>query len=252
MTKSTLKLRENIPISQLTTMRLGGNARWVAEASNQDHIRAAYKFAHEQNLPVFILGGGSNLIGRDEGFEGLIIQNKTTGIEIIAETDQTATIRGASGEVLDNFIEFCTDRQLSCIEAMSGIPGTLGATPVQNVGAYGQEISDVLESVEVYDSAQDAFISLEVSELQMGYRSTVFNDPKKTQALLQKIDKRANIDPTTTNSADFVNWLTVNKAGEINLNVLKSTLKKAKPSLVSVMLANNETGTTQDVKQIIW
>ncbi len=183
MIKNDLKLRENVPISELTTMRLGGVARWVAEVKSKEDVRTAYQFAREKKLPVFILGGGSNVIGRDEGFKGLVILDRLRGVEVVLETASEVTLQAAGGEVLDDFIDFCAGRGLSGMEAMSGIPGTIGAAPVQNVGAYGQEIKDVLISAEIYDPSFGKFFKIPASEMQMGYRHTLFNSTEKGRKL---------------------------------------------------------------------
>lgn len=173
-----LVTQENIPISSLTTMRLGGKARYVISIQNLQDIKDAYAFAKEKNLPTFVLGQGANTIGRDEGFNGVILLNQLKGIEIVSKTSDEVVIRAMGGEIWDGLVEFTTERGYSGIEAMSKIPGTVGAAPVQNIGAYGQEIKNVLESVEVYDTKNDELIVLGIEDLKMDYRSTIFNSGK--------------------------------------------------------------------------
>lgn len=170
-----MQIRENVPISELTTMRLGGPARHVVSAETPDDIKQAYNFAAEKQLPVWIMGGGANTIGHDAGFPGVIILNQIKGIEILQQTDDTLILKGMGGEIWDDFVKYACDLGYSGIEAMSKIPGTLGAAPVQNIGAYGQDIATVLESVEVYDTITHEFLTLLKSELQMSYRHTRFN-----------------------------------------------------------------------------
>jgi len=169
-------IRENVPISELTTMRLGGKARFVIEISELSDIPEAYKFAAEKKLPTFVLGGGANTIGKDEGFDGVILLNRLKGIEVISETSDEVVIRAMGGEEWDDFVKYTCERGYSGIECLSKIPGTVGAAPVQNIGAYGQDISQVLESVEVYDRETHELIVLGANELKMGYRSTIFNN----------------------------------------------------------------------------
>lgn len=166
-----MTIQENIPISTLTTMRLGGNARYVIDIEIPEDVKLAYDFASEKSLPVYILGGGSNIIGRDEGFDGVILVNKLKGKESL----ENGRFKGYGGENFDEFIAFTVENGFSGMEAMSGVPGTLGAAPVQNVGAYGQEMSQIMESVEVYDTKDKIIKSIITPEMKLGYRSSIFN-----------------------------------------------------------------------------
>ena len=164
-------IRENIEIKKLTTMRLGGLARYVIELETVNDVKEAYLFAKEHHLPVFILGSGSNVIGKDEGFNGVILLNRIKGIRFINDL----TIEAMGGELLDHLVAFSTQHQLSGIEALSAIPGTVGAAPVQNVGAYGQEIAQVLESVYAFDMKEEKFITIRKEDMDLGYRHSIFN-----------------------------------------------------------------------------
>lgn len=170
-----MKIREKVNLKDLTTMRLGGEARYVVEVASLPEVREAYQFAKAEKLPVFVLGGGANSLGRDEGFLGVIILNRLKGIEVEDETADEVLVRGMGGEIWDDFVDFCCERDYSGIELLSGIPGTVGAAPVQNIGAYGQEISQVIDHVDAYDSLKDELVSIGRDEMQMGYRSTLFN-----------------------------------------------------------------------------
>lgn len=168
-------IRENVPIAALTTMRLGGPAKFVLEVRNNDDVVAAYDFAKERNLSTWVMGGGANTIGLDAGFEGAILLNRASGIEVISEDDTELTIKCQGGEIWDNVVRFACERGHSGIEAMSLIPGTAGAAPVQNIGAYGQEVSQVIVNVDTYDTKTRQFVTLEKSEMDLGYRHTRFN-----------------------------------------------------------------------------
>lgn len=195
-----MKIFENVPISSLTTMRLGGPARYIVEIEKVEDVAEAYRFAKEKNLKTFILGGGANTIGRDEGFDGVILLNKIKGIKMINESEEEAIICGMSGEVWDNFVEYTVDKNLSGIEALAKIPGTLGAAPVQNIGAYGQEIAQVLENVEVYDSLTGEIIRLEKNDLNFAYRKSIFNNGESAGkyfviAVTVKLKKKTQLVP---------------------------------------------------------
>jgi len=174
-----MEIKEGILISDLTTMRLGGPALYAVEIHSAEECIEAYEFAAARKLPVYVLGGGSNVIGRDAGFAGVLLLNKLAGIEIIAESDDEIVIKAASGEDLDVFAAFAVDRNWSGIEALSAIPGSVGGAVMQNAGAYGQEISDVLDSVEVYDTHTQSFEVLKRSQLDLSYRHSIFNSSAK-------------------------------------------------------------------------
>lgn len=212
-----MKISENVPIAELTTMRLGGVARYVVEIERPEDIAAAYNFARERNLPTWIMGEGANTIGRDEGFSGVIILNRLKGIfveqdgrlinvENLDDGDfgEEITLIGMGGENWDDFVEFAARKGYTGIEAMSMIPGTVGAAPVQNIGAYGQDLAGVIESVEAYDTELGEIITLEPSEMRMGYRTTRFNtgeDAGRFLIISVKVKlKRGELKPPFYNS----------------------------------------------------
>lgn len=169
-----MKLKQNISLATYSTMRLGGTARYVIDVTSTDVLLEALRFAKEQNLPVRMIGGGSNIIWRDEGFDGVLLVNNITLFEKILEDDQSATYKVGAGEVLDDIIARTTKFGLSGIETLSLIPGSVGATPVQNVEAYGQEISQTLVELEAYDSQTGEFTTLKNEECDFSYRSSRF------------------------------------------------------------------------------
>lgn len=183
-----MKLRENVPISTMTTMRLGGAARFVLEVETLEDIPAAYSFASERNLPVWIMGSGANTISCDEGFEGVVILNKLKGLSVKTPNDlvdvrkmgsddfgDEIILHGMGGEIWDDVVEFACKHGYTGIEALSKIPGTLGAAPVQNIGAYGQDVAQVLERVEAFDTVTQKFVTIEKADMGLGYRRSRFN-----------------------------------------------------------------------------
>lgn len=165
-----MKVKENVLISELTTMRIGGAARYVLEIEKPEEVPEAYDFAKIYLLPTFILGGGANTIGHDGGFKGAILMNKMRGITL----DGTK-IRAMGGEVWDDVVAFACEHELTGIEALSKIPGTMGAAPVQNIGAYGQDIAAVFESAEVYDTEEKIFKTLTKRDMNFSYRKSILN-----------------------------------------------------------------------------
>jgi UDP-N-acetylmuramate dehydrogenase len=168
-------------------MRLGGAARYVVEVSSPEDVAEAYQFASEKGLPVFVLGGGSNTIGRDEGYDGVILQNKLSGIEVLKETDDDIILRVGSGEVLDDLCDFTSKRGFTGIEAISGIPGTVGGAVYQNSGAYGQDLSQVLTEVSVYDSHEQKFINLSRDDLGLSYRQSFLKQAEANRYLVVSV-----------------------------------------------------------------
>ena len=163
-------------------MRLGGPARYVVEIEKPEEIHDAYEFAKQYQLPTFVLGYGANTLAHDEGFNGVIIINRMRGI-----TEQNGKIKAMGGEFWDSVVEYACDKNYTGIEAMSKIPGLAGAAPVQNIGAYGQDISATLIEVEAYDSTTNSVVTLSNKELQFSYRQSIFNTTAKNRFFIISI-----------------------------------------------------------------
>lgn len=168
-------------------MKLGGNARFMTEVRTPEEVQEVCRNAASQNLPIFILGGGSNVIVRDEGYNGIVVRNRIPGFEILADEPGTTTLKIGAGENWDGVVKRTVEMNLSGIEAMSAIPGTAGAAPVQNVGAYGQEIADSLVSLEAYDRQTDRFIVLESTDCGFSYRNSIFRSTEAGRYVILSI-----------------------------------------------------------------
>ena len=155
-------------------MRLGGIARYLVDIKSSDEAVEAMAWAKERNLPILTIGRGSNIVWRDEGFNGLIIVNKIPGREIVQEDDSSATLSLGAGENWDEMVAWSVEQNLSGLEFLSLIPGTVGGAPVQNVGAYGGELSTMLLEVQAYDSKENCFIGLMPESCGFGYRTSRF------------------------------------------------------------------------------
>lgn len=182
-----MEVHTNIPLKNFTTMKLGGPARFMVEARTPEEVKTVYDNAASKNLSIFILGCGSNVIARDEGFAGIVIRVRIPGFEMIADDINTTTIKIGAGENWDSVVKRTVDMHLSGIEAMSWIPGTAGAAPVQNVGAYGQEIADTLVSLEAYDSQTKSFVILQNSACGFAYRDSIFRSDQKGRYIITSI-----------------------------------------------------------------
>jgi UDP-N-acetylmuramate dehydrogenase len=174
-----MKFAENVSLAKYSTMRLGGQARFLCEAKSTQDVQQAYAWAQSQSLPVIMIGRGSNIVWRDEGFGGLVIVNKIMGREVISEDSHNATVKFYSGENWDKAVEWTVDKKLSGIEYMSLVPGTAGAAPVQNVGAYGGELSDTLLELEAFDSKINSNVKLQNHDCYFSYRSSRFKTADK-------------------------------------------------------------------------
>ena len=212
----------NISLKQYTTMKLGGETRYMATADSTGDVVSLYRNARKENLPIFVLGGGSNVITHDEVFEGIVLLNKIKGFEVISETDETTDVKIGAGEVWDEAVEKVIGLGLQGIEAMSGIPGTAGAAPVQNVGAYGQEIADTLISLEAYDSKTDTIVIIPADECNFSYRNSIFRDKEKGRYCILNITLRLNkAEPKPPYYASLQRYIDENDIREVNLSVIR-------------------------------
>lgn len=170
---NSLPFQDNISLSDYTTIHLGGLAKKFVTISSVDELLAALTFAKESNLPVHILGGGSNTIFPDDGFKGLVIHIQIKGITE-EQQGNVMKVRVGAGEEWDPFVAYAINRGLAGIECLSGIPGYVGATPMQNVGAYGQEVAETISSVEAIDHTTLQPISFTNEECDFAYRMSRF------------------------------------------------------------------------------
>lgn len=153
---------------------MGGPARYLVEARAESEVKDALHFATERRLPLFVLGGGSNLVVADEGWPGLVLKIALMGIEFNSDGDNTLFHAGA-GENWDDFVAYTVARDCAGMECLSGIPGTVGGTPVQNVGAYGQEVSQTISGVRVLEIATGKVSELRNEQCGFAYRASIFN-----------------------------------------------------------------------------
>ena len=180
---------QNVALAPYTSFKIGGPARWFAEATTEDDILAGVAFARHRQLPLFILGGGSNLLVSDEGFSGLVLRMGLRGVQLEQEGSRGLFSVGA-GEDWDTFVGRTVDEDYGGVECLSGIPGTVGATPVQNVGAYGQEVSQTIQSLTALDLQTLRFVALTNSECGFAYRRSVFNTTLRDRYIVTSVTYR--------------------------------------------------------------
>jgi len=185
----TLEIREHVPLAPLTTLQIGGPARYFAAAHSQTAAQEAFEFAAVRGLPVFVLGGGSNILVSDRGFEGLVLHMRIGGIRMQLDEEGGLVSVGA-GENWDDLVAACVGRGLAGVECMSGIPGTVGGTPIQNVGAYGQEVAGLIHEVHVLARAGGRSERMLPSRCGFSYRSSVFNTTEKDRYVVLEVTFR--------------------------------------------------------------
>lgn len=185
--EARMDIHTNIPLKNFTTMKIGGNARFMADVHTAEEVATVCRNAKAQALPVFVLGSGSNVIARDDGFPGIVIHVRIMGFEIIADDLNSTTIRIGAGEDWDETVKRTVDMRLTGIEALSAIPGTAGAAPVQNLGAYGQEIAESLQSLIAYDTTQDNFVTLQNADCGFSYRHSIFRGDQAGRYIITSI-----------------------------------------------------------------
>jgi len=181
-------LQENIPLAPLTTFKIGGPARFFVEAKSRTEIEEAVAFASRRDLPLFILGGGSNLVVSDAGWSGLVLKVAVAGsAQRSALQDGRALFDVGAGESWDHFVAHAVAARCAGLECLSGIPGSVGGTPVQNVGAYGQEVSETIESVEVFDRRDGQVRELCNEACGFSYRSSIFNTTERDRFIILRV-----------------------------------------------------------------
>ncbi|HSW85395.1 MAG TPA: UDP-N-acetylmuramate dehydrogenase [Candidatus Saccharimonadales bacterium] len=171
-----MNLLQNVSLADYSTMGLGGPAAYLVTINSRQEVLEAWNWAKSKNLPALMIGGGSNIIWSDQGYKGLVMVNRILGFDLRPEDELNYYLTVGSGEIWDSVVERTVVSGLTGIEALSLIPGSTGATPVQNVGAYGQEISETLVSLEAYDTQTNEFVVLANEECDFRYRQSRFKN----------------------------------------------------------------------------
>jgi UDP-N-acetylmuramate dehydrogenase len=176
-------LHENVPLAPMTTFNVGGPARYFTEARAIEDVNQAMAHAKKNSLPLFVLGGGSNLVVSDAGWPGLVLRIGITGIE-----RRSGSFEIGAGEEWDKFVAFAVAQNCAGVECLSGIPGSTGGTPVQNVGAYGQEVAETIDSVQVLDTRENEIRELCNEACGFAYRTSIFNTSERGRFIVLRVD----------------------------------------------------------------
>ena len=171
--KMLASIQESVPLRRYTTFQIGGPAEFFAVAKSEEELTVLARVANERQLALTILGGGSNVLISDKGIKGLVVKNEITGISY--EPDgETVLVTAGAGVVWDDLVSETVSKDLWGLENLSAIPGSVGATPIQNVGAYGVEVAELIKAVRVYDKEKKVFLDLTPDYCQFGYRDSMF------------------------------------------------------------------------------
>ncbi len=183
----SFSIQKNVSLAELTTLKIGGRARFFVSAKSETEVADALNFAKKNDLKTFILGGGSNVLIADKGYDGLVLQIALKGILTFLEKDEIVRVTAKAGEDWDAFCRFCVEENLQGVECLSGIPGFTGGTPVQNVGAYGQEVSETIAAVRCYDRKNKRVVELTNAECGFAYRTSIFNTTEKNRYVVTAV-----------------------------------------------------------------
>jgi UDP-N-acetylmuramate dehydrogenase len=181
-----MQILENVPLAPLTTLKVGGPARYFAEAGTAVDVGDAVAFAASCNAPLLVLGGGSNLVVSDRGWAGLALKIAIRGIDP-RESDGTVQFEVGAGEDWDGFVATAVGSGCGGVECLSGIPGSVGGTPVQNVGAYGQEVAETIDSVQVFDLRDQQIHDLCAEACGFSYRGSIFNTTEQGRYIILRV-----------------------------------------------------------------
>jgi len=236
---------ENVSLALYTTFKAGGVARYFIPVTTPDELRAAVDFATTKQLPLFVLGGGSNVLVSDAGYDGVVVYMQVRGVSYTDVSETQVEVTAAAGEVFDDLIAETTKRGIWGLENLSAIPGTVGATPVQNVGAYGVEVADSIVSVTVMNRLTGGIEVLTNAECHFGYRDSCFKhergatyiitavtfllsrvpQPQLSYADLALLEAHEELTPdiiraavTDIRAAKFPDWTVVGTAGSFFKN----------------------------------
>jgi UDP-N-acetylmuramate dehydrogenase len=217
-------LERNVPLAPLTTIGIGGPARYFVRASTVDEIRDVIAWATEIGQPLFVLAGGSNLLIADEGFDGVVLHLDLRGVTVESEDPGNVMVKVAAGEPWDAFVASAVARGWAGIECLSGIPGSAGATPIQNVGAYGQDVSETIIRVEVLERDTGRVVTLTNWDCRFAYRSSIFKTAAKERYVVLAVTYRL-----TPNGAPAVRYPELQKLVDES-----ATLQQVRDAVIAV------------------
>jgi len=238
---TTLNIQQNIALAPLTTFQVGGPARYFVDARTESDVKEAVIYAHEQRLPLFVLGGVSNLVVADTGWPGLVLKISLPGIK--SETNGANTVFSASaGESWDGVVALAVSKNCAGLECLSGIPGTVGGTPVQNVGAYGQEVSQTITRVRVLEIAGGQVMDWNNSDCGFAYRTSKFNTSVRGQYIVLEVAYQLRQDGLPSlEYADVKNFFaSASAGGHPTLQQVRDAVRGIRQSKAMLLVNDDE------------
>ena len=235
-----MQVLEQVPLAPMTTLKVGGPARYFATATSAGDVRQAVDWAKSRQQPLFVLGGGSNLVIADSGFPGLVLRIAIGGIERHEENGKQVFEAGAGVE-WDALVAHSVAAECAGLECMSGIPGTVGGTPVQNVGAYGQDVSQTITEVQALDLRDGQLCSLCNEACGFAYRSSLFNTGERGRFIILKVEYalQAGGGPTLE-YRDLKSWFAPTSSGRPALRDVREAVRKIRLSKAMLIVEGDE------------
>jgi UDP-N-acetylmuramate dehydrogenase len=197
-TSSALQIIERVALAPFTTFRIGGPARFFCEVACEEALVEAVRFARERDLRIFVLGGGSNLLISDAGFDGLVIHLAIDTPTRTLAMDDLVEYEVAAGTDWDAFVLSVCEQGIAGVECLAGIPGLVGGSPIQNIGAYGQQVADTIESVRALDLESLEFVTLSRKACGFSYRHSIFNTTQRDRYIVTQVVFRFRLASTPT------------------------------------------------------
>src|SRR5690348_5113561 len=232
-------IQKNIPLAPLTTFGVGGPARYFVEARSESELREGLEFAAAKHLSVFVLGGGSNLVIADEGWPGLVLKIALMGVEFSVQGGE-AIVHAGAGESWDGLVAHSVERNCAGLECMSGIPGTVGGTPVQNVGAYGQEVSQTITSVCALEIGTGKVIQVSNERCKFAYRTSVFNTSDSGRWIVLGVEYRLKSNGEPTLEYAELRKFFAAAASEPTLQQVRDAIRQIRQSKAMLLLPGDE------------
>ena len=222
MADDAVQPRPGVPLAPLTTLGIGGPADWFVRATRAEQVVAAVRWCRDQDLSLFVLGGGSNLVIADDGVKALVLQMAIGGVDFL-QRHTDILVRVGAGEPWDGVVAAAVRHGLAGLECLSGIPGSTGGTPVQNVGAYGQEVSDTITEVEVFDTATMHMTTLAPAQCRFGYRTSRFKSDDSGRFVVCGVQFALRQGSPTITYPDVIDYVQRGEAGHVRFQLVQLT-----------------------------
>ncbi|MBH0009767.1 UDP-N-acetylmuramate dehydrogenase [Salinibacterium sp. SWN1162] len=227
----------NVSLADLTTIKVGGPAHTLLRPASEKELLATMRDVWARGDEWLLIGGGSNMVISDEGFDGTVIQIATRGIQLVSQTETSLTLRVQAGEPWDGLVARLVSRGWAGLEALSGIPGSVGAAPIQNIGAYGQEVASVLDGIDFLDYDNSEFVHLSTAELELGYRNSVIKEGRAGVVLAVYLTLTASPE-STVQYQQLATALGVNVGDRVPVQQVRDTVLALRASKAMVLDPN--------------